>query len=43
MEWMVTRRILGDERENDSSGIRAPTLSHGMFGLLHGVSVFGNP
>lgn len=41
MKWRVTWRKLGEERENDSRGIHARTLSHGMFRLVHGVNVFG--
>jgi hypothetical protein len=36
-----TAQNSGEERENDSGGIHARTLSHGMFRLVHGVIVFG--
>jgi hypothetical protein len=36
-----TAQNSGEERENDSRDIDARTLSHGMFGLVHGVIVFG--
>jgi hypothetical protein len=42
VEWRVTRRKTRAKSEKTTAAtFDARTLSHGMFGLVHGVIVFG--